>query len=191
LATEKSNGGAKRSNDSAERPSDSNGQLKRGARKVLYGVVAVVMGLSLFILAGPLGTIFSSTPSPPGPAQRFEGRAVAIEHKLWKEPDNPDLLLALIRQRINAGNTLSQINPETGAPEPTSEERRQYEQAANAWSEYLKATDEPAPSAARLATPMLFSLAETSTTVGEAKANTATATAAKRIVAKARQDSTH
>lgn len=190
MATEKSNGGAKRSTDSAGQPSDAKGQLKRGTYKVLYGVVALLLGLSLFILAGPIGRIFYSPPSSPGPAQHFEGQAVRIEHKLWKEPDNPDLLLALTRQRINAGNTLSQINPETGTPEPTIEGRQQYEQAANAWSEYLKATDEPSPSAARLTAPMLFSLAETSTTVGEAKANMAAATAAKRIVAKARQSST-
>jgi hypothetical protein len=161
---------------------------RRNVVKVVYAILALLMGLSLFLLAGGggIGSLFNSGTSTSDAAQQFEDQAVVIERKLKKDPDNPDLLLGLTRQRINAGNTLSAINPETGAPELTIEGRQQYEQASNAWSEYLKATDEPAPSAAQLTAPMLFSLAETSTTVAEAEANVAAAAEAERIIAKAR-----
>lgn len=159
---------------------------RKNVVKVVYAILALLMGLSLFILAGPIGGIFNSGTSTSDAAQQFEDQAVAIERKLRKEPNNPDLLLALTRQRINAGNTLSAINPETGAPELTLDGRQQYEQASNAWSEYLKATEEPSPSGAQLTAPMLFSLAETSSTVAEAEANVAAAAEAERIIAKAR-----
>jgi hypothetical protein len=159
---------------------------RKNVVKVVYAILALLMGLSLFILAGPIGGIFNSGTSSSDAAQQFEDQAVVIERKLKKDPENPDLLLALTRQRINAGNTLSQVNPETGAPELTTEARQQYEQASNAWSEYLKATDEPASAAAQLTAPMLFGLAETSTTVAEAEANVAAAAAAEKIIAIAR-----
>jgi hypothetical protein len=161
---------------------------RKNVVKVVYAILALLMGLSLFLLAGSggIGSLFSSGSSASDAAQRFEDQAVTIERKLKREPDNPDLLLALTRQRINAGNTLSTINPETGVPQMTIEARQQFEQASNSWSEYLKATDEPSPNGAQLAAPMLFSLAETSSTVGEAEANVAAAAAAEKIIATAR-----
>jgi hypothetical protein len=159
---------------------------RKNVVKVVYAILALLMGLSLFILAGPVGGIFNSSTSSSDAAKQFEDQAVTIERKLKKEPENADLLMSLTRQRINAGNTLSQINPETGATELTVDARQQYAQASNAWSEYLKATEEPAPSGAQLVAPMLFTLAETSTSVGEAEANVAAAAEAEQIIAKAR-----
>jgi hypothetical protein len=161
---------------------------RKNVVKVVYAILALLMGLSLFILAGSGGiaSIFNSGTSSSDAAQQFEDQAVVLERKLKKDPEDPDLLLALTRQRINAGNTLATINPETGTPELTIEARQQYEQASNTWSEYLKATDEPSPSGAQLTAPMFFSLAETSSTVGEAEANVAAAAAAEKIIATAR-----
>jgi biopolymer transport protein ExbB/TolQ len=159
---------------------------RKNVVKVVYAILALLMGLSLFILAGPIGGIFNTGNSASEAAEQFEDQAATIERKLKKDPENPDLLLALTRQRINAGNTLSTINPETGVPELTIEARQQYEQASNSWSEYLKATDEPSPSVAQLTAPMFFNLAESSSTVGEAEANVAAAAAAEKIIAEAR-----
>jgi hypothetical protein len=161
---------------------------RKNVVKVVYAILALLMGLSLFILAGSggIGSLFNSDNSSSEAAKQFEDQATTIERKLKKEPENADLLLALTRQRINAGNTLSVINPETGTPELTIEARQQYEQASNAWLEYLKATDEPSPSGAQLVSPMCFSLAETSSSVGEAEANIACAAEAQKLVATAR-----
>lgn len=164
----------------------------RGRRKnvvrVVYAILALLMGLSLFLVVGPnVGGIFDSeTSSGEEAAQRFEDQAEAIERKLKQDPDNPNLLLALTRQRIYAGNALSAINPETGVPQLTVDSRQQLDQASNAWSQYLEATDEPSPSGAQLAAPMLFSLGETGFSVGEVEANIAAAAEAQRIVAEAR-----
>src|SRR4051812_38542018 len=138
---------------------------RKNVVKVVYAILALLMGLSLFILAGSggIGSLFNSGTTSDAAAQ-FEDQAVALERKLRKEPSNPDLLLALTRQRINAGNALAAINPETGAVALTADSRQQLEQASNAWSEYLEAAEEPSASGAQLAAPMLFSLAETSTT---------------------------
>lgn len=163
----------------------------RGRRKhvvkVVYAVLAVLMGASLFLVVGPvnIGELVGGSSSSDA-AEQFEDQAVAIERKLKKDPNNPDLLLALTRQRINAGNTLSSQNPETGAVEITTEAHQQYERASNSWSEYLKATKEPSPSGALLVAPILFTLAETSSALGEVEANVAAAAAAEQIVAKAR-----
>ncbi|HSK50196.1 MAG TPA: hypothetical protein VK889_06830 [Solirubrobacterales bacterium] len=164
----------------------------RGRRKnvvrVVYAVLALLMGLSLFLVVGPnVGGIFDSeTTSGEETAQRFEDRAEAIELKLKKDPENPDLLLALTRQRIYAGNALAVINPETGAVQQTTDSRLQLQQASNAWTEYLEATDDPSPAGAQLTAPMLFSLAETGTSVAEIEANVAAAAEAQEIVARAR-----
>lgn len=164
----------------------------RGKRKnvvrVVYAVLALLMGLSLFLVVGPnVGGIFDSeTTSGEETAQRFEDRAEAIELKLKKDPENPNLLLALTRQRIYAGNALSVINPETGGVALTADSRQQLEQASNAWSEYLDATENPSPAGAQLAAPMFFSLAETGNSVAEVEANIAAAAEAQEIVARAR-----
>lgn len=163
----------------------------RGKRKnvvrVVYAILALLMGLSLFLVVGPnVGGLFDSESTSTEAARSFEDQAESIERKLAKDPENPDLLLALTRQRIYAGNALSVINPETGVPQLTIDSRQQLDQASNAWSEYLEATDKPSAAGAQLAAPMLFSLAETGNSVAEVEANIDAAAEAQRIVAEAR-----
>lgn len=160
---------------------------RKNVVKVVYAILAVLMGASLFLVAGPvnIGEIFGDSATS-NAASQFEDRAVKIEQQLKKEPEDPNLLLALTRQRIYAGNARSEANPETGAIQLTAEARQQLEQASSAWSEYLEATDEPSSSGAQLVAPMLFSLAETSTSVGEAEANLKGAANAQRLVAEKR-----
>jgi hypothetical protein len=160
---------------------------RKNVVKVVYAILAILMGASLFLVAGPvnIGEIFGDSATS-NAASQFEDRAVKIEQQLKKEPEDPNLLLALTRQRIYAGNARSEINPETGATQLTVEARQQFEQASSTWSEYLEATDEPSSAAAQLVAPMLFSLAETSTSVGEAEANLTGAAHAQRLVAEKR-----
>lgn len=163
----------------------------RGRRKnvvrVVYAILALLMGLSLFLVIGPnVGGIFGTDGTSSEAAERFEDQADAIERKLQKDPDNPDLLLALTRQRIYAGNALSAINPETGTAQLTVDSRQQLDRASSAWSEYLEVAEEPSPAGAQLAAPMLFSLAETGNSIAEVEANVDAAAEAQRIVAEAR-----
>jgi len=147
--------------------------------------LALLMGLSLFILAGPIGNIFN-TGGTVNAADQFEDQAARIERELKKNPDDTDLMLNLTRARINAGNANAEINPETGAAAYTPESRQQLALASESWSKYLKATDEPNPAGAQLAASALFGLAQTARTSVEASANVRAAAKAQAIVAEAR-----
>lgn len=160
---------------------------RRHVVKVVYAILAILMGASLFLVVGPvnIGEIFGGGAASNG-AEQFEDRAAAIERELKKDPEDPTLLLALTRQRIYAGNALAVINPETGQPQLTTESRQQLQQASSAWSEYLEATDEPTASAAQVIAPALFSLAQTSSTAAELESNIQSAADAQQIVVDAR-----
>jgi hypothetical protein len=167
--------------------------LQRGRRKtavkVVYAILAVLMGLSLFLVVGPLniGEIFSSNSSSSGDAAKpYEEQAEKLEVKLKKNPEDPNLLLELTRARVNAGNNLVVINPETGERGATPESRQEYEQAADAWSRYLKATNEPSPNLAQVVAPAFVALTLASKTVPQAKLNLQEAVAAQKMVAEAR-----
>lgn len=165
----------------------------RGRRKhvvkVVYGILAVLMGASLFLVVGPLniGELFNSNGSGASNlAQPYEEQAERLEAKLKRQPEDPDLLLALTRARINAGNNLLATNPNTGERGTTPESRREYQQAAEAWADYLKATNEPSPNLAQVVAPTFVALTVASKTVPEAKRNLEEAVAAQKLVAAAR-----
>lgn len=162
---------------------------RRNVVKVAYAILAVLMGASLFLVMGPgsIGELFGGNgASTSEAAKQYEQRATKLEQQLRKQPGDPDLLLALTRQRIYAGNALAVQNPQTGEVQPTAESHLQFQRAANSWDQYLRATDEPNPTGAQLIAPTLFSLAETSTTPGEIEANLKAAAEAQQIIADAR-----
>jgi hypothetical protein len=159
---------------------------RRNVVKVVYAILALLMGASLFLLAGPgIGGIFSQGVSN-NAASQLEDQAERVELKLKKNPQDPQLLLSLTRARISAANALAATNPETGEVAYTPEARHQLEEASEAWSKYLKATDEPSSGAAQLAAQALFGLAQTSRTGPEALVNLRAAAQAQQIVAEAR-----
>lgn len=164
------------------------GGRRRGVVKVVYAILAVLMGLSLLLVVGPapLQDIFGVENEVSSAAEQFEDQAERTERKLKKGPEDPALLLSLTRARINAGNSLAAANPETGAIEYTPESRQQLEAASAAWSKYLKATGEPSPGGAQLMGQALFALAQTSRTVSEAEVNLRAAAGAQEIVADSR-----
>lgn len=168
----------------------------RGRRKnvvrVVYAVLALLMGLSLLFVLGPapLTDIFGTGGNSAGTnAEPFEEQAARIERELKKNPDDPQLLLNLTRARTNVSNQLSVLNPETGEPQLTAEARVELEKAGTAWEEYVEATSEPSPSGAVLSAGTFFRLAQTSRTPAEIKANLEAAAEAQQIVVDKRPSS--
>lgn len=153
--------------------------------KVVYALLAVLMGLSLFLVIGGfnLAELFNSNTSTGDPAKPYEEQAERLEAKLKKDPGDPDLLVGLTRAHVNAGNALVAINPETGQPGATPESRQQYQEAADTWSTYLDATENPSPSLARVVAPAFVALTIASGTVPEATRNIEGAIDAQEIAA--------
>lgn len=160
---------------------------RRNVIKVVYAVLAVLMGLSLLLVIGPapLADIFGTQNAVSDAAQQYEEQAERIEVKLVKAPEDPDLLLNLTRARVNAANQLSEQNPATGAAIPTLEGRQQLEQASSTWSDYLEAAEKPSGNLAQIMATAFVSLAETSTG-SESEANIKAAAEAQKIVAEQR-----
>jgi hypothetical protein len=162
---------------------------RRGLVKVVYAVLAVLMGASLFLTVGPvnIGEIFgNNSGSSTDAAQIYEEQAERLEVKLKKDPENPDLLLSLTRANVNAGNAGVSRNEQTGETSVSPEAFESYQKADQAWTEYLEATKEPSPGLAQVVAPMLFQLAELSSSYPEAETRLQAATEAQKIATEAR-----
>jgi predicted ribosome quality control (RQC) complex YloA/Tae2 family protein len=161
---------------------------RRNVVKVVYAILAVLMGLSLFLVTGVgnIGDLFGNGGNESGAgAKVYEEQATRIERKLTKSPEDPELLLALTRAQLNAGNQLVEQNS-AGQTVLTTETIQKYQQASETWSDYLKATNEPSPNGAQLIAPTFVTLAESSRSAGEFKENMQSAAEAAEIVAKKR-----
>lgn len=160
---------------------------RRNVVKVVYAILALLMGLSLFILAGPvgLGGLFDSGASTDEAISELEKRSARIEAKIAKEPENDTLLLTLTRNQISTANLMSEVGPNQEAI-ITIESRQQLERANSTWNEYLEATDEPSAAGAQLMASTLFTMAQQSRTNIEAEENVKDAAKAQRIAAELR-----
>lgn len=162
----------------------------RGRRKnvvrVVYAVLALLMGASLFLVIGPfnLGELVSSDTSGEA-AEVLEEQAERTEQRLLRNPDDEVLLLSLTRTRIAAANAHAEVDPATGATVVTPEGVQQRQLAAETWSRYLKEAEAPKPAVALLAASNYFGLAETSRTINETVENIEKAAATQRLAAKA------
>lgn len=158
---------------------------KRGVVvKIVYAVLAVLMGLSLLLIAGPLpfGDIFGSEDATELAEKQSEERIERIEVKLAKDPEDPSLLLNLTKAHLSAAaNLTEEVGPEQLALTPES--RQEYEQAASSWDEYLEATDEPSVGTAQQMSNTFLQLAETATNLVDSERNIQAAADAQRIVA--------
>jgi hypothetical protein len=161
---------------------------RRNVVKVVYAVLAVLMGASLFLTVGPvsISNLFGGGSSTGAAAQAAEEQAQRLERKLVKSPEDADLLLGLTRARLTAAQTSVTANSETGEVEATLETRQQYEKASEAWSKYLKATDEPSPAAAQLVAQGLFTLAQISPSPAEITRNMQAAADTQKLVVEQR-----
>lgn len=159
---------------------------RRGVVKVVYAILALLMGLSLFLLGagGSLSSIFGGGSSTSA-SKVFEEQAQRIERKLVKNPEDQDLLLNLTRTRVNAGNAAVELGP-NGEQGQTLESQEQFNKASAAWSEYLEVADEPNSGIAQLMSNTLFTLANISRTTAEAEANITAAAEAQAIVVEKR-----
>lgn len=166
---------------------DLRGGHRRNVVKVVYAVLAVLMGASLFLTVGPfsISEIFNSGSGSSDLAKPYEEEAERIEARLKKDPENPNLLISLTRAQLNAGNA-DATREANGAVILTTDSVQAYQEADQTWSEYLKATDRPDPGLAALVAPMMLQLAERSTSYPQADQRIAGATEAQKIVAEGR-----
>jgi hypothetical protein len=159
---------------------------RRHVVKVVYAVLALLMGLSLFLVTGgaSLSGLIGSGNSGGSAVAGLEEQTERLERKLVKDPENPDLLLALTRSEVNVANQLvSVVETEAGpVPEPTSESRAEMQRASESWSKYLEATDKPSAGAASVVAPALYSFAISSPNPTEIEANMKAAANAQQII---------
>jgi hypothetical protein len=162
----------------------------RGRRKhvvrVVYAILALLMGASLFLVVGPFNIAnLIGNSSTVSAGQVLDEQAERIERKLRTEPDNEDLLAALTRARISAGNALIEVSRETGAKIVSPEAHQELEQAGATWHDYRKQAGSVNAPIASLMAGAYFTLAESSPELEEAEKNVAEAAAAQEISAEA------
>lgn len=163
---------------------DTRGKRKHVIR-VVYAILALLMGASLFLVVGPvnIGSLLGNQSSGGSAAKVFEEQAERIERRLVKDPTDEALLLSLTRAQIGAGNAEVETDPTTGAQTVPTSARRHFEAAGESWNRYLKQTAEPSTTGAQLVAQTFFKLAEGSTSLREAESDVANATEAQLIAA--------
>ena len=160
---------------------------RRHVVKFVYAVLALLMGLSLFLVVGPvnIGSLLGNSNESGNGAKIYEEQAERIERKLAKSPEDSNLLLSLTRAQLNAGNQLVEQNSE-GQTVLTESTVQKYREASESWSKYLTATSQPSASGAQLVAPAFVTLAETARTGSQYEENMKAASEAAEIVAKQR-----
>lgn len=168
---------------------DTSGRRKR-VIQVVYAALALLMGGSLFLVIGPfnLAELVGDSSSTSGNASKvFEEQIERTERRLAEEPRNEDLLLALTRAQINAGN--SRIPPVAEGETATvpAEARDEFQAASETWNQYLKvAGDDPSPTVALLLGQTFFQVAESSSSLNQSIESIARATKAQEIAVEER-----
>jgi hypothetical protein len=166
---------------------DTRGRRKHVIR-VVYAILALLMGGSLFLVVGPvnIGALFgnSATTSAAGVLDEQSER---IEHRLARDPTNEAMLLALTRARISAANAQLETDPSTGVTIIPTDAAANYKAGLSAWRRYLEqAGDEPSPTAAQLVAGTYFSSAESGAKLPDIESNLRHAAETQQIVALAR-----
>ena len=159
----------------------------RGRRKrviqVIYVLLAIIMAASLLVIGLPGGiNPFSNSGQNSDLAEISIQRAENLEARLVAEPNNPNAQAELIRARVAAGRSLTEI-AENGTTIVGAEAKTQYDLAAQAWEKYLRLTrNQPDPTVAQLMSGTLFALAQGST-VSQFQTNISEAARAQQLVA--------
>jgi hypothetical protein len=159
------------------------GGRRKHVLRVVYAILALLMGGSLFLTVGPFNlSELGGGSSGSSATEVFHEQAERIEGRLAKTPKDEQLLLALTRARINAGNSQIETTSETEVPTLTADARDDFDAASQAWTRYVRQADaEVSASAAQLVAGTFFRLAESTNSVLEAQENVAEATKAQRI----------
>jgi hypothetical protein len=165
---------------------DTRGRRKNVIR-VVYAVLALLMGGSLFLVVGPVNIAELIGDSTTANATKvLDERVERLEQRLAADPENEQLLLELTRAQISAGNSQIELVAEGETPTVSSEAREDFEAASQSWNRYLKQAAEPNPTAAQLVAGTFFRLAESSTSLLDAQEHVARAAKAQRIAAQER-----
>ena len=161
----------------------------RGRRKrviqVIYVLLAFIMAASLVVIGLPGGVnpFGNSNSANQDVAEANVERAENLQQKLKTQPNNENAAVELIRARFSAGQSLYETNPDTGQTTITDEATEQFQLAADAWTRYLKVTNnQPDPEVAQLMSNVLFTLSQGST-VAQFQANIEDAASAQQFVA--------
>jgi hypothetical protein len=167
---------------------DTSGRRKR-VIQVVYALLALLMGGSLFLVIGPfnLGELVGSSTSSGSASEVFEEQVERVEGRLAKDPDNEQMLLTLMRAEINSGNAKVEPVAEGETATIPPEARTDFAAASETWKRYLKAVgDDPNPSAALLVAGTFFRVAESgASSLSEIRGNVKLAAEAQRIAAEA------
>ena len=103
------------------------------------------------------------------------------------QPRNQELLVELISLRYSAGNALLQVDEETGLPVMTEQAEQEYEQAADAWDQYIALNPQQVNSGATTFAVQTFTvLAQNASSETEADSNWAGAADAQDLLVKRR-----
>jgi hypothetical protein len=159
---------------------------RRHVIRVVYAILALLMGGSLFLVIGPvnIGELIGNSNSGSSASEVFDEQVERVERRAAKDPQNAQLLLTLTRAQISAGNAKLEGGSETEAPTLTPEAQDDFEAASETWNRYLKNVgNEPSATAAQLVAQTFFRAAESSVGVREAQENVAKATKAQKIAA--------
>jgi hypothetical protein len=160
----------------------------RGKRKrvvqVVYALLAVLMGLSLFTVVGPsagfLGDIFG-TSSSTNVASVYDDQAAKLQAKLRKNPKDEQALIQLTRTRFYAAQSLATQAQQSGSSVPTAA-LDEVRKSADAWSRYIQLhPSHPPPLVASLAAKSFSVLAGSATTATDFRQNAKQAAAAQKI----------
>jgi tetratricopeptide (TPR) repeat protein len=162
---------------------------RRNVIRVVYVLLALLMGGSLFLTVGPfnLGEI-AGTGGGGDAAEVFEDRAERIEERLAKNPNDEGTLLSLAKTQIEAGRAKTDIDPQTGLPGfPPADAQDLYDEAMESWERYVRLSgDQVNPAAAQLVAQTYFGLAERgSVSFTDVQENIDIAVRAQRIAATA------
>jgi len=158
----------------------------RGRRKrviqVIYVLLALVMVASLIVIGLPGGGIQGNNQADIDIAEASIERAENLEDRVQTSPNALGARAELIRARTSAGNTLSDIDPATGQAVITPEAAEQFDYAAEAWEDYLKAAKGNPDPAVALLMAQTFSSLSIGGTVARFESNSADAVTAQKIV---------
>ncbi|HEX2095920.1 MAG TPA: hypothetical protein VHF50_00955 [Solirubrobacterales bacterium] len=159
---------------------------RRNVIRVVYVILALLMGGSLFLTVGPFSLSEIIGEGGTGDAAEvFHEQEERLEEQVAKKPNDAGLLLNLTRARLGAAQAQTDVDPQTGLPGvPPADAQDDYDEALESWTRYLEvAGDEASASGAQLVAQTYFGLAERgSSTFTDVQENLETALRAQRIV---------
>lgn len=143
---------------------------RRHVIRVVYAILALLMGASLFLVVGPFNIAnLVGNSSSTSAGEVAQEQVERLEARLVREPESETLLAALTRAHLTTANAFSEQDPATGATILLPAGHNELEGASQSWSRYLEQTDSPNPQVASLMARGYFGLAETSSEIAESQ----------------------